>query len=81
MHRDSAALIVERLLRPQAPEPDLWLIFALLKRDATDLVVQKATELGAVGLLPVLTERTIAARINPGRLAAIATKRPSRANV
>ena len=30
----------------QAPEPDLWLVFALLKRDATDLVVQKATELG-----------------------------------
>jgi 16S rRNA (uracil1498-N3)-methyltransferase len=47
------------------------LAFALLKRDPTDLVVQKATELGVAALLPVITERTNAARINAGRLAAI----------
>ena len=29
------------LPRPQAPEPDLWLVFAPLKRDATDLVVRE----------------------------------------
>ncbi len=74
LHRDPAALIVDRPLRPQAPEPDLWLIFALLKRDATDLVVQKATELGAAALMPVLTERTVPARVNPDRLASIATE-------
>jgi 16S rRNA (uracil1498-N3)-methyltransferase len=65
---------VERQLRPQAAEPDLWLAFALLKRDATDLVVQKATELGAAAILPVLSARTNAARVNGERLAAIATE-------
>ena len=74
LKRDRARLAVERMLRPQAAEPDLWLAFAVLKRDATDLVVQKATELGAAALLPVLTARTNAARVNEERLAAIATE-------
>jgi 16S rRNA (uracil1498-N3)-methyltransferase len=60
------------MLRAQAAEPDLWLIFALLKRDATDLVVQKATELGVSALWPVLTARTGAQRVNLTRLHAIA---------
>ena len=54
------------------PDADLWLVFALLKRDATDLVVQKATELGVSALVPVITERTNAARVNLDRLRAIA---------
>ena len=58
------------MLRAQAPEPDIWLCFAPLKRDTTDLVVQKATELGASVLWPVFTERTNAARINADRLRA-----------
>jgi 16S rRNA (uracil1498-N3)-methyltransferase len=62
------------MLRDQAAEPDLWLVFALLKRDATDLVVQKATELGVAALWPVLTARTGAQRVNLDRLHAIATE-------
>jgi 16S rRNA (uracil1498-N3)-methyltransferase len=72
IRREKARLTVETCTRPQAPEPDLWLVFAPLKRDATDLVVQKATELGASALLPVFTARTNAARINAERLGAIA---------
>jgi 16S rRNA (uracil1498-N3)-methyltransferase len=72
--RDRATLTVETQLRRQEPEPDLWLAFALLKRDATDLVVQKATELGASSLWPVITERTNTARLNETRLTAIATE-------
>jgi 16S rRNA (uracil1498-N3)-methyltransferase len=72
IRRNHASLIVDRRLRGQAPEPDLWLVFALLKRDATDLVVQKATELGAAAIRPVITTRTNAARVNLARLAAIA---------
>ena len=70
----ASRLAVETQLRPQQPEPDLWLVFALLKRDATDLVVQKATELGASALWPIFTERTNAARVNETRLTAIATE-------
>jgi 16S rRNA (uracil1498-N3)-methyltransferase len=72
LRRDRAVFTVGHRLRPQAPEADIWLAFAPLKRDATDLLVQKATELGAAVLLPVATARTNAARINPQRLTAIA---------
>ncbi len=74
LRRDRASLAVQHQLRPQVPEPDLWLAFALLKRDATDLLAQKATELGAAALLPVMTERTNAARVNAARLRAIAVE-------
>ena len=70
--RDRAELVVSGLSRPQAVEPGVALYFALLKRDATDLLVQKATELGAASLHPLLTERTNAGRINADRLQAIA---------
>jgi 16S rRNA (uracil1498-N3)-methyltransferase len=70
--RDRLTLTVQRQLRPQTPESGPWLLFALLKRDATDLVVRQAVELGAGRIRPVLTERTIAGRVNEARLRAIA---------
>ena len=70
--RDRAALTVEQQQRTQTAETGPWLVFALLKRDATDLVVRQAVELGASRLLPVITERTNAARVNEARLRAIA---------
>ena len=72
--RNATVLRVEMQSRPQAAEPDLWLAFALLKRDATDLVVQKATELGASALIPLMTDRTVAGRVNQHRLLAIAVE-------
>ena len=63
-----------RQLRPSSPEVGPTLLFAPLKRDATDLVVRMATELGVAALQPVTTERTNAARINAGRWIAIATE-------
>ena len=74
IHRDRARLGVDRLLREQVPEPDVWLAFALLKRDATDLVVQKATELGVATIRPVITARTNSGRVNLARLVAIAVE-------
>ena len=58
--------------RPQAAEPDLWLVFAPLKRDALDLLVEKATELGVSALQPAVTRRTVVDRVNLERMAAIA---------
>ncbi|MCL2428133.1 MAG: 16S rRNA (uracil(1498)-N(3))-methyltransferase [Alphaproteobacteria bacterium] len=74
IRRERATAVVQGQLRPQAAEPDLWLAFALLKRDATDLVAEKATELGVAALLPVISARTEAQRVNLDRLAAIATE-------
>jgi 16S rRNA (uracil1498-N3)-methyltransferase len=70
--RGRGRLTPETLVRAQTAGADLWLAFALLKRDATDLAVRQATELGVAALLPVMTERTNAARINHERLSAIA---------
>ena len=61
-------------VRPPVPEDGPVLLFAPLKRDATDLVVRMATELGVRAIRPVLTERTNASRVNLDRLRAIATE-------
>jgi 16S rRNA (uracil1498-N3)-methyltransferase len=58
--------------RAQIPEPDVWLAFAPLKRARIDMLVEKATELGAAALLPVFTQHTNAERINLERLRATA---------
>jgi 16S rRNA (uracil1498-N3)-methyltransferase len=60
--------------RPQAPEPDAWLCFALLKRAKTDMVVEKATELGVSVIQPIITARTNADHVNLERLRAIAVE-------
>ncbi len=70
--RDKVILTVVERLREQRPEAGPWLLFAPLKRDATDLVVRQAVELGVSRILPVITERTNAARVNTERLRAIA---------
>jgi len=72
--RNAAVCLPEALLRAQEPEPDIWLAFAPLKREATELVVEKATELGVTRLIPVLTARGISQRINAERWRAIATE-------
>lgn len=65
-----AALVPECPTRPQAPEPDLWLLAAPLKKERTDLVAEKAAELGVSRLWPVFTRRTNAGRVNTERMRA-----------
>jgi 16S rRNA (uracil1498-N3)-methyltransferase len=68
--RKRVTLRIGAHLRPREPVPDLWLLFAPLKRGPVDWLVEKATELGAARLVPVLTERTVADRVNLDRLRA-----------
>ena len=70
--RKRMTLAVEDRTREQEAVPDLWLAFAPVKRPQTDWLVEKATELGAARLLPVLTRRTVAERVRHERLEAIA---------
>lgn len=60
------------MTRAQDIDPDCWLCFALLKRQKTDLVVEKATELGVSVIQPMITERTQADHVKLERLRAIA---------
>ncbi|MGZ8998517.1 MAG: 16S rRNA (uracil(1498)-N(3))-methyltransferase [Allosphingosinicella sp.] len=63
-------LLVGEQLRPREPVPDLWLLFAPLKRGRIDWLIEKATELGVARLQPVITRRTIVDRVNLDRLRA-----------
>ena len=65
-------LTVERRTREAESNPDVWLAFAPVKRAKTDWLVEKATELGAARLIPVVTRRTIAERVKIERLESIA---------
>lgn len=64
-------LAIERKTREPETIPDVWLAFAPVKRTQTDWLVEKATELGASRLLPVMTQRTVAERVKLERLEAI----------
>lgn len=61
-------LAVERRLRAPELEPDLWLLFAPLKRARLDWLIEKGTELGVSVFLPVWTGRTQPERVNGNRL-------------
>jgi len=67
------ARVVDRR-REQAVEPDVWLCFAPVKRARLDYIAEKATELGAALLQPVLTQHTIVERVNVERLRANAVE-------
>lgn len=56
--------------RPQRRLPDLWLLFAPIKKTRTDFIVEKAAELGVARILPVFTRHTNAERLRPERLRA-----------
>ena len=47
--------------------PDLWLLFAPVKKDKTDFIIAGATELGVSKIIPTLTKRTITERIKTVR--------------
>lgn len=70
--RKRMTLAVERQTRVAETIPDVWLAFAPVKRAQTDWLVEKATELGAARLLPVITRRTVAERVKLDRLRSIA---------
>jgi 16S rRNA (uracil1498-N3)-methyltransferase len=68
--RRSVSLTIGDRLRPQERPPDIDYLFAPLKHARLDYVAQKAVEMGARRLQPIITRRTQASRINLVRLAA-----------
>ncbi|WP_338661366.1 16S rRNA (uracil(1498)-N(3))-methyltransferase [Pararoseomonas sp. SCSIO 73927] len=72
IRKDDATLVPEAMLRPQPPAAGPVLLVAALKREAMEWVVEKATELGARAIRPVLTARSVPDRVNRARLTLIA---------
>ena len=67
-------LSVQQQTAPQRDPPDLWLLFAPIKKARTDFIVEKAVEMGVARILPVQTEFTNAERIRQDRLQAHAVE-------
>ncbi|MBP5858496.1 16S rRNA (uracil(1498)-N(3))-methyltransferase [Marivibrio halodurans] len=65
-----ARFVVEEKRRDQRTSPDLWLLYAPIKRARHDFLIEKAVELGVSRLLPVLTGRTQVERVKEERLQA-----------
>ncbi|WP_295074545.1 16S rRNA (uracil(1498)-N(3))-methyltransferase [Tabrizicola sp.] len=65
-----AVALCDMQTRPLRLPPDLWLLFAPIKKARTDFIVEKAVELGAARILPVQTRHTNADRIRQDRLQA-----------
>jgi 16S rRNA (uracil1498-N3)-methyltransferase len=64
------SLTIMTQTRPQDRLPDLAYVFAPLKHARLDYIVQKAVEMGASSLQPVLTRFTQVSRINGERMRA-----------
>ena len=72
--KKSATLTLAEQTRPQPPPPDLVYCFAPLKQGRLDYLVQKAVEMGAGVLQPVITQHTQVARIGADRIEANAVE-------
>jgi len=65
---------INKQIKEQRQEPDIWLVFAPIKKARIDFIAQKATELGASHLQPMYTQRTIVDRVKTDRLHANAVE-------
>lgn len=70
-HKRTVELTADSLLRPPVETRDLWLLFAPIKRTPLEWLLEKATELGATRLMPILTDHTQVRSLNSERLEAI----------
>ena len=57
-------LIVTNPLRSHHAAPDIWLLFPPIRKHRTAFIIEKATELGASKLMPVITARTQFPKLN-----------------
>ncbi|MBB93680.1 MAG: 16S rRNA (uracil(1498)-N(3))-methyltransferase [Rhodobacteraceae bacterium] len=67
-------LAVQAQTRPLQMPPDLWLLFAPIKKARTDFIVEKAAEMGAARICPVQTDFTNSERVRQDRLQAHAVE-------
>jgi 16S rRNA (uracil1498-N3)-methyltransferase len=70
----NAIAVCDARTKPLHLPPDLWLLFAPIKKARTDFIVEKAVELGASRILPVQTRHTNSERIRQDRLQAHAVE-------
>jgi 16S rRNA (uracil1498-N3)-methyltransferase len=72
--KSGVTLNVARRMAAPHETPDIWLVLAPIKKTPLDYVTQKAAELGVRRIQPVITRRTIVARVNVDRMRANAVE-------
>jgi 16S rRNA (uracil1498-N3)-methyltransferase len=68
-------------MRAQDAPSDIWLLVAPVKKERLDYLAQKATEMGAGKLVPVLTKRTQGSRLNKDKLLANTIEAAEQCNI
>ena len=68
--KKSTLIEPQKLIKKDENIPDLWLLFAPLKKDNTHFVIEKATELGVKKIIPVITQYTNYEKIKEEKLIA-----------
>ena len=61
-------------LLEQKISPDVWLLASPIKKEPFELMIEKASELGASRFLPVICAHTVVHRVNSERATLIATE-------
>ena len=59
---------VQNQLRLPNKEKEIWLVFAPIKSNYFNFMLQKATEIGVTKFFPITTERTIVRKINKEKI-------------
>ena len=68
--RRDCQLLVRQATRQQTSSPDLWLLFAPVKKARLDFIAQKASEMGCSRIWPVRTDHCQVSRVNDDRMLA-----------
>ena len=71
---------VKNQLRRPDKEREIWLVFAPIKSNYFNFMLQKATEIGVTKFFPITTDRTIVRKINEDRLNKIVTEASEQSN-
>ena len=72
INKNKALIKLDHLILEQKNSPDIWVIASPVKKEAFDLMIEKACELGASKFIPVVCDHTVVHKINQERLQAIA---------
>ncbi|MFV0625735.1 MAG: 16S rRNA (uracil(1498)-N(3))-methyltransferase [Alphaproteobacteria bacterium] len=70
INKKNLSLTITTKTKDFQKSPDIWLLFAPLKKDQTDFVIQKSTELGVRKIIPTLTLRTNSEKVRIERFQA-----------
>lgn len=71
LNKKNGFIVLDHKVLEQKQSSDIWVLASPVKKEAFDLMIEKATELGASRFIPVSCERTVMHKINQERLQAI----------